>query len=402
MTEPRTNWLQITILWVAGIAAAMQFAKVSVAFDALTALYGANPALIGLTLSIVGMIGLVFGVSAGVLSGHIGYRRVLIAGLVIGAVSSAVQALLPPLPVLIGSRIVEGMSHLGIVVTAPTMMASVSSEGHRSIIMGIWGTFFGVAFALMAWLGSPIIVQHGVGGLFLAHGLLMAGLAAGVLVVFKRPDTPNDSGHAALPKLQFSTFIRENLKVYANVRTAMPGLIFLFHTSMFIALLTFLPRLSGDPGVTAFLLVVLPLVGITGAFCAGAIAQYLLSPVSLAIIAYAAVGVGGVIVHWTIITGVGFIPASIALIFAAGIVPGAVFAMIPFLSRHPSEQALANGAVVQLGNIGSTVGPPVFAAIISAAGSFGLMLAVIALSVCGIGMALLAAVYTRSAASRFS
>ena len=293
---------------MAGIAAAMQFAKFSVAFDALTTFYGANSALIGLALSIVGLVGLVFGVSAGVLSGHMGYGRVLVAGLIIGAVSSVLQAFLPPLPIMIASRIIEGMSHLGIVVTAPTMMASVSSDGHRSIVMGLWGTFFGVAFALMAWLGSPIIAQYGIEGLFLAHGLLMAGLAAGVLAVFKRPDTSNDGNHAALPKLQLSTFVRENLKVYANVRTSMPGLIFLFHTSMFMALLTFLPRLSGEPGITAFLLVILPLVGITGAFSAGAIAQYLLSPVSLAILAYGGVGVAVVIVNWAISAGAGLYP----------------------------------------------------------------------------------------------
>jgi MFS transporter, AAHS family, 3-hydroxyphenylpropionic acid transporter len=402
MTQQRTNWLQIAILWTAGIAAAMQFAKFSVAFDALTALYGAKPALVGLALSIVGMVGLVFGVSAGVLSGYIGYRRVLIAGLVIGAVTSATQALLPPLPIMIASRIVEGVSHLGIVVTAPTMMASVSSEGHRSIVMGLWGTFFGVAFALMAWLGTPIIAQHGVGRLLLAHGLFMAGLAACVLVVIKRPDTSHDVDHAALPKLQLSMFIRENLKVYANMRTALPGLIFLFHTSMFIALLTFLPRLSGDPGITALLLVVLPLVGITGAFCAGAIAQYLLSPVPLTLIAYGAISVGVVIVHWTISTGAGFVSASMALIFVTGIVPGAVFAMIPFLSARLSDQASANGAVVQLGNIGSTIGPPVFAGIISASGSFGLMVAIIILCFCGIGVGLLAAAYTRSPAHTYS
>jgi MFS transporter, AAHS family, 3-hydroxyphenylpropionic acid transporter len=402
MIQQRTNWLKIAILWTAGIAAAMQFAKFSVAFDALTMFYGADPALVGLALSIVGMIGLVFGVSAGVLSGHIGYARVLVAGLIIGAVSSAIQALLPPLPIMIASRIIEGMSHLGIVVTAPTMMASFSSEGHRSIIMGLWGTFFGVAFALMASLGVPIIAQHGAGGLFLAHGLLMAGLAACAMVVFKRPDISNAVEPATLLKPQLTRFIRENLKVYSNARTAMPGLIFFFHTSMFIALLTFLPRLTSDPSVTAFLLVVLPLLGITGAFCAGVMAQYLLSPVSLAIIAYGAVGAVVVVVHWTIITGADFVSASMVLVFVAGIVPGAVFAMIPFLSRHPSEQALANGAVVQMGNIGSTIGPPVFAAIISASGSFGLMLAVITLCICGIGVALFAAAYTKSAAHRYS
>src|SRR5271170_575644 len=99
LEKARTNWLSIFVLMLSGIGAAMQFAKFSVAFDALTTLYSASPTLVGLALSIVGAVGLIFGVVAGVLTGHIGYRRVLIAALIVGALSSAVQALLPPMPV---------------------------------------------------------------------------------------------------------------------------------------------------------------------------------------------------------------------------------------------------------------------------------------------------------------
>jgi AAHS family 3-hydroxyphenylpropionic acid transporter len=391
----RTNWLSIFVLMFSGIGAAMQFAKFSVAFDTLVTFYNTNPALVGLALSIVGTVGLVFGVAAGVLTGHIGYRRVLIAALIIGAISSAVQASLPSMPIMLTSRLVEGMSHLGIVVAAPTMMISSSAERHRSIVMGLWGTFFGVAFALMAWLGTPVIARYGPAGVFLSHGLLMAGLAACVLMLFKRSEASDGGERATLPKLKFSLFVRENLKVYASARTSMPGLIFLFHTCMFIALLTFLPRLSGDPKITTFLLVALPLISIVGTFCAGVIAQYLLSPVSLTIIAYGIVGVGAVIVHWTIEIGSGFVPACLVLMFVSGIVQGAAFAMIPFLSHHPSDQAQANGAVAQLGNLGATIGPPAFATVVSASGSSGLMITVLVLCAFGIAFGLLTLAYTR-------
>ena len=32
ITEPKPKWLEVILLWVAGIAAAMQFAKFSVSF----------------------------------------------------------------------------------------------------------------------------------------------------------------------------------------------------------------------------------------------------------------------------------------------------------------------------------------------------------------------------------
>jgi predicted MFS family arabinose efflux permease len=70
---------------------------------------------------------------------------------------SLVQAQPPVFPILFLSRIVEGISHLGIVVTAPIIMILISSEKHHSIVMGLWSTFFGIAFSVTAWIGNPIL-----------------------------------------------------------------------------------------------------------------------------------------------------------------------------------------------------------------------------------------------------
>jgi MFS transporter, AAHS family, 3-hydroxyphenylpropionic acid transporter len=48
------------------------------------------------------------------------------------------------------------------------------------------------------------------------------------------------------------------------------------------------------------------------------------------------------------------------LIFFSGIIQGAVFSLIPNISLTTESQTNANGAVAQLGNLGSTLGPPVF------------------------------------------
>jgi hypothetical protein len=107
MAKEKTNWFIVIILWLAGIAATMQFAKFSF-----------------------------------------------------------VQALNPVFPVVFISRILEGISHLGIVVTAPVIMLILSSEKHHSIVMGLWSSFFGVAFSVTAWAGKPIMELYSVSGLF--------------------------------------------------------------------------------------------------------------------------------------------------------------------------------------------------------------------------------------------
>ena len=51
-----TRWSRVLVLWGCGILAGMQFAKVSVAFQDLQALYGVTPAQMGWVLSTVGMV----------------------------------------------------------------------------------------------------------------------------------------------------------------------------------------------------------------------------------------------------------------------------------------------------------------------------------------------------------
>ena len=48
------------------------------------------------------------------------------------------------------------------------------------------------------------------------------------------------------------------------------------------------------------------------------------------------------------------------LILFSGIIQGSVFSLIPNISQTTEEQTNANGAVAQLGNLGSTLGPPIF------------------------------------------
>lgn len=382
-----TDWTSVAILWFAGIGAAMQFAKISVSFAELQEQYGADPTQMGFILSVVGVVGLllgvVAGVVAGVLAGRLGYRRVLIIALLIGTGLSLVQALAPPMPLLLASRLVEGISHLGIVVAAPTMIVIASAPRHQSLTMGLWGSFFGVAFALAGWVGPSILSMGGPPMLFVAHAILLMVVALCALRLPKPPGTRPDAlaGVSSTPRVQ--GLVRDNLAVYANPRIVLPGIVFFFHTAMFIALLTFVPRLTADPSATSHLLVILPLTSIAGTFLAGLLAQYLIPPQGLALLAYGAVAVLSIGVAMSAATPLALIAFATALLLASGLIQGASFAMIPYLARNPEEQATANGAVAQLGNLGSTIGPPVFALAIDAFGAAGMLGVVGALALGG-------------------
>jgi len=352
MEKVKTNWFLVLVLWFAGITAAMQFAKFSVAFDFLGNQYNVTPFWIGLSLSIVGFIGLIFGVTISIYVSKIGQNKILLISLLLGIIVSLVQALEPAFPILLISRIMEGVSHLGIIVTAPIIMIIISSEKHHSIVMGLWSTFFGIAFSVTAWIGNPVLKLYSSSILFLIHAIFMAIILAILFFSVKQIKIPYTENKIS--------FVEAHIKVYSNWRTFSPGILFFFHTFMYIALFTFLPGLSGNENTGSLLRVILPLISIIGTMIAGIAAQYFVSPSKLSIFAYISLMILIFMVRLSFNNNLLFVITSMILILFSGIIQGSVFSLIPKISLTTEDQTNANGSVAQLGNLGSTLGSPVF------------------------------------------
>lgn len=382
MHQPtRTHWPRIVCLWLCGVVAAMQFAKISFAFAALQQWYGLSAAQMGVILSTVGMVGLVFGVTMGLYAHAIGYRRLLLSGLALGAVLAALQALMLPPFWLWVTRVLEGVSQLAVVVAAPTLITAQCVPPQRSLAMGLWSTFVGVAFALTGALGPVVLSGMGLNGLLGLHGLGMAAMLAWAAWVL--PVDAERWGERVWPSLK--AVPRHHFHIYTRWETALPGLSFFCYTGMAVALLTFLPQLAGAN--KPWLAVVLPLMGISGTFSAGWLAQAWVTPLWLVRLAFLGVGLAGLGLWGCAALGLDLAPAALLLMYLAGMAGGAAFSLIPYLSQETLVQSRANGAVAQMGNLGSTVGPPVFAALLAAWGMAGLAMLVLGLALLGIGVA---------------
>lgn len=379
MTQTRTHFWLVLALWGAGLGAAAQFAKISVMFTALGVVYPSVGPGIGLMVSLVGVVGIVFGATAGVLVQRIGYRRVLVSAMVLGAVVSAYQSTLPPFALMMVSRAIEGMSHLAVVVAAPTLIAEASAKRHQALTMTLWASFFGVSFSLVAWLGLPLVEVRGPQALFAAHSVYMAVFAAILWVILPRgmvrvvPSAP----------LTLSGLIAQHVAIYRSDRVAAPAIGFMFYTLMYVALLTFLPQLV-DPGARAFVATAMPLASIAVSLTLGVYALRYISAVTLAQTGFGCAAVLLVLL-WAF-ADFGAVVAVLAILIAAlfGLVQGASFAAIPELNANADARARAAGAVAQLGNVGTTCGTPVLALFIAGAGLHGVVLFALPLCLCGV------------------
>lgn len=386
ITEPRTQWLEVILLWVAGIAAAMQFAKFSVSFDDLLTHYQMGATSTGAALSAVGIVGLVFGVSAGMIASRVGYLKVLVGALLLGGGLSLVQSTLPPFNLLFVTRMLEGFSQLGVVVAAPTLIAKLSAPQHKSLTMGIWGTFFGVAFAVCGWAGKNILDQYGLQTLFLSHGVLI--MTIGVVLFFKLRKNPVLD---LVPVTEMQDgFFKQMIKIYRNPRALLPSCVFVFYTFTLVSILTYVPGLISDSSLQKLMLVVLPLISTSGTFLAGALAQYVMRPQRVALMAYSGVAIGAIVLSLTGDSAVLFCVVVSIMVLFLGMIPGSALAMIPNLARNPSEQAQGYGLLAQFGNLGATAGPPMFATAIAMYGLSGLVVLVLCVCCFGVLFSLLA------------
>lgn len=347
-----TSFGRVFLLWGAGLGAAAQYAKVSVIFDQLPDLYPDAGAWLGWAVSLVGLVGIIFGVAAGLLVARLRYKRALIWALWLGAGISAVQGLGLPLWGFLTLRAIEGLSHLGLVVAAPTLIAQLSAPQHRGFTLTLWGTFFGVAFAVLTWGGLPLVAAYGVTSLFWAHGLYMAVFA--VVLTFSLHVLPEST---PLTRFSLRQLIKDHGAIYRSPRVAAAGMGWLFYTFCFVSVLTVMPPFLA-PEYRAIVMGAMPLASIV---CSMTLGVYLLRSMSAVSVVVLGFGSSFAVMGWLWVSP-GHVWACLALAATLGLIQGASFAAVPQLNDTAATQAQANGAMAQMGNLGNTLGTPVIVA----------------------------------------
>ena len=371
--------LTIFALWCAGLGAAAQFGKISVSYAKLGEAYADWPGVwIGLMVSIVGLVGLVFGTTAGLLVARVGARRAMVAALVVGAGVSLLQSLLPPYPVMMASRVIEGVSHLAIVVVGPTVIATLAGRARQGAAMTLWSSFFGLTFAVLAWIGPGILNAGGVPLLFRLHAVWMVVFAL-VLVGLM----PKDQ---RLPVSRLRKgLLAEHLAIYASPFVAAPATGFVCYTITYVAVLTLLPgAMHAGWGPLAGVAMPLVSIGVSlsfGVWLLGRIPAVRLVQGGFAVAVVAALALG-------LVWGHGALEFVAALVMGAGLglVQGASFAAIPQLNARPEDRARAAGAIAQMGNLGTVSGTPLLALLIGVGGGRGVAVFVLVFSALGIAI----------------
>jgi MFS transporter, DHA1 family, inner membrane transport protein len=372
------NVLTALAIWCAGLGAAAQFGKLSVLYDDLGQIYPAFQGVgIGIMVSVIGIVGLILGTTAGGIVMRLGPRRVMLGALALGAAISIVQSFLPPYAVMLATRIPEGLSHLAIVVIGPTAIAATATARWQGLVMTLWGSFFGLTFTVLAYFGPGLVAAGGPGLLFRLHAVWLILCLAALALLLPR-DLP-------MPRTARRSMLADHIETYRSATIAAPAMGFVCYTVTYVAVLTLLPgAVHADWGQTVA--VAMPLVSIIvsltlGVWLLGRMTAVRVVQAGFAAVIIAALGLYAV---W----GNGLPETLFACLLSAGmgIAQGASFAAIPQLNTQPEDRARAAGAIAQLGNLGTTTGTPMLAVILTQAGVGGMTLFLVSFAALGIAL----------------
>ncbi len=211
---------------------------------------GDNTALVGLAIGIYGLTQSLLYIPYGWMSDKIGRKPVIVAGLIVFALGSAIAAMAPSLEWIVVGRAIQGAGAISSAVTA--FISDLTSEANRTKAMATVGASIGVSFAV-AIVVSPIVYRWiGMEGLFSVIGLLSI-LAIGV-VLWVVPDAPKGLPAVRTP---FSEVFRNPELLRMNFG------VYVLHATQ-TALFVVLPHMLVAAGlaVSSHWIVYLPVMGI--------------------------------------------------------------------------------------------------------------------------------------------
>ncbi|QPM91230.1 MFS transporter [Pseudooceanicola algae] len=366
-----TTLVRVLVIFVAGLGASGQFAKIAVLFPAWAAAYPQAGAGLGFLLSLISLLGVVLGLVAGMVVARAGFRRALIWSLLLGALLSGLESLMPPLPVMMGLRAMEGLSHLVLVVACPTMMAEITSDRARPLAMTLWSTYFGVSFVLFALAGPPLLSLAGIPAVLLAHAGWM--LAMALLVRIALPDdrataqTDGTTAHPGAP-LSLGLVLKRHAQAYSSPFIAAPGIGWFCYAVSYVAYLTVIPPFLPEAYRTT-LIAILPILGILVSLTLSAALLRRLSAVTVAVMGFA----GAALSLLCLAAWPGAAWPSVALFCTMGLMQSGGFASVPQINHALADRALSNGSLAQMGNLGNLIGTPVLLALTASFGQSGLI-----------------------------
>jgi MFS family permease len=376
---PTSPWPLVVLLYLSGLLAAAQLGKLSALAPHIAPALGLALPVIAVAISLIELGGATCGAIAGLLAQRLGLRRCLRGGVALLAAGGLGSALVDGLPGLYGWRLVEAAGYLGVIVSAPVLIAErlrLAGARAQGLALTLWSTFVPVGLALGAWGSAAAAALVGWRGASVAWGMVALALTAALA----RAALPEEHGRAAASLDPEAAPAGPSVWPLALAF----GLFALFE----VGVLGLLPSFLVAHGLSTAAAGGWTAVASVSAVAGSAVTALLLRRGTDPRGAMAAsIGLPPLML-WAAFRAEPDLPSALAWVIGlnmlGGVFASLAFALLPRLAGSPSRMVRANGLIAQCGASGSLLGPPAMAACVEwggwpAAALFGAVVSAAAL-----------------------
>ncbi len=383
------NWGLILAIFGAGVAASFQVGKTPPSLPLIRSELGLTLVTAGWVISILNLVGALSGLVSGTVADLLGRRRILLAGLLFLCLGSLLGGLAPNAVMLLVSRFIEGVGYILVIVTGPALIIGITPPRSIRQALGLWAGFMPTGTSLMMLL-SPLILEN-VGwrglwlvntGLILAYCIFLARITSGI------GGSPFSGGD------RIKTVWRDIRMTLSRPGPAILAVTFTLYALQFMAVIGFLPTLLIDelglsPSSAAMLAALVAFMNAPGNMLGGWLLQRGLRRVSLLCLASLAMGLCGLGIYSGALGGVARFLLGLVFSGVGGIIPACLISGVQVHAPRPGLMATTSGLTMQGGSVGSLLGPPALAVVVSAAGGWsGAPYLLVGAASAGIGLSL--------------
>lgn len=371
-----------SLVIAAGVVAALHAGKLPPAVPVLQQALQVSLLQAGFLLSLVQLAGMMLGLPAALLIPRFGARRVMLAGLLVLSIASAVGGAAGSAAVLLVTRAVEGVGFLCVVLPAPGMLRALVPARRLSLALGAWGAYMPLGAALALLVGPWVMLGLGVSsgwrvwwwGLSALSALLALLVFYGVpasCVVPVKWLSRHSAGGRATPRDGSAGLVKQTLTSRAVWLVA---LCFSMYSAQWLAVVGFLPSIYAQAGMatgaTAWLTAAVAAVNIIGNLLAGRMLQANKPAVALLAAGFVAMGAGALVAFAADASFPIRYGAVLFFSMIGGLIPGTLFSMAVRLSPSPSCVPTSIGWMQQWSAFGQFCGPPLVAWVANWAGGW--------------------------------
>lgn len=376
-TPPRTHWPAVLAAALGGVAVGMNVGKVPLALSTLRDELGLSLVQAGWVSSMLTTLAIVAALAFGLAAGRIGALRMVLGGLAVSAVASAIGALIPSgagpgFTALLATRFFEGAGFLAVSVAGPALVSAAAAPADRRFALSVWAAYMPAGAGLAMALSPLLLPTLGWRGLWAVTAAMLL-LAAALAWAQRRWYAPAGANAPAPPAGGSAgaalTILRQPLPWLLALAF---GVWAIQHFALIVWLPTFLKEQRGlSAGWVAVLTGVMLLACVPGNLLGGVLLQRGVARGPMLAVAHTLTG----------LCGLGFFfdgfedglryGLCVALSFIGGVIPAAVMSSSTVLARNPRQTSAMQGLLMQGSQLGQGVGTPLIAAVVAASGSWG-------------------------------